>query len=277
MGHFLGGQRIAVHIRLALSGRAKADDRRAADETGARILFGRAEGGINRRAVHPVHLLDVPAIRLETLVLVLGEGQIGVAIDCDAVVIVEIDELAQTQMTGQTGRLLGDAFHQVAITDNRIDVVRYHVEPGAVVVGCQPLLSDGHAHAVGKALSQRPGRRLDTGRMPVFRVAGGLAPPLAKVLQLLQREIVACQVEQGIEEHRAVAGAEDKAVAVRPGGIGRIIAQMPAPERQRGCGHAHRQAGMARIGGLHSIQRQHPNRIDHIFFQLRVEGLALEG
>ena len=234
-----------MHVRLALLGRTEADDCRTADETGARILFGRAEGGIDRRAVHPIHLLDVPAIRLKTLVLVLGEGQIGVAVDRDAVVIVEIDELAQTQMTGQTGRLLGDAFHQVAITDNRIDVVRYHVEPGAVVVGCQPLLGDGHAHAVGKALPQRPGRRLDTGRMPVFRVAGGLAPQTAgSVINCCSWMIVSRSAVE--PKHTSPAAiivdglrAEDKPIAnqlMEGSWLWLMMRQMPAPDRQLGCG-----------------------------------------
>ena len=38
----------------------------------------------------------------------------------------------------------------------------------------------------------------------------------AEVLQLLDREIVAGEVQPAVEEHRAVAGGEDEAVAVEP-------------------------------------------------------------
>ena len=112
-----------MHIRLTLFGSAEADDGSTADETGAGVLFGGRDSSIDGRAIHSIHLLDVPAIRFETLVLVLCEGQIGIAVDRDAVVVVEIDKLSQPQVTGQTGRLLGDAFHQVAVADNCIDVV----------------------------------------------------------------------------------------------------------------------------------------------------------
>ena len=107
--------------------------------------------------------------------------------------------------------------------------------------------------------------------MAVLRVARGHAAPLTEILEFLQREIVAGQVEQGIEEHRTVAGAEDKPVAVGPVGVSRTETQVSAPERQRGSCHAHWQARMSRIGGLHSVQGQHSNSVDHIFFQFRVE------
>ena len=148
-------------------------------------------------------------------------------------------------MSGQTCSLLRDAFHQVAVADDGIDMVGHDVKSGPVVVGRQPLFGNGHTHAVGKSLSQRTSRGLDPGRVAVFRVAGCLAAPLAKVFQLLQGQIVTGQMEQGVEQHRTVAGAENKAITIRPFGICRTVAKMPAPERQRGCGHAHWQAGVA--------------------------------
>ena len=76
--------------------------------------------------------------------------------------------------------------------------------------------------AVGEALAQRPGRRLHAGGHAVFGVAGRLAPPLAEALDLLQRKVVAGQVKQGVEQRRAVAGGEDKAIPIGPLRIGGI-------------------------------------------------------
>ena len=66
-------------------------------------------------AVVPVDALHVPALRLEALLDVLAEGEIGAAVDRDAVVVVEIDQVAEPEVPGQRGGLGGDALHQVAV------------------------------------------------------------------------------------------------------------------------------------------------------------------
>jgi hypothetical protein len=47
-------------------------------------------------------------------------------------------------------------------------------------------------------------------------VPGRLAVQDAEVLHVVERQIVAAQVEPAVEEHRAVTGGEDEAVAVEP-------------------------------------------------------------
>ena len=49
-------------------------------------------------------------------------------------------------------------------------------------------------------------------------------PELAEALQLVEWEVVAGQVQQGIEQHRGVAGGEHEAVAVWPGRVGGVVA-----------------------------------------------------
>src|SRR3978361_1142311 len=58
-----------------------------------------------------------------------------------------------------------------------------------------------------------------SGRAQAGAVRGGAGrqrAPLAELLQLVQRQVVAREVQDAVEEHRAVAGAEDEAVAVGP-------------------------------------------------------------
>ena len=107
LGDFFIGKGVAVHVGLALFGGAEADDGGATDEAGAGILFGGGDGGVDGGTVHAVHFEDVPAVGFEALVLVLGEGQVGVAVDGDAVVIVEVDQFAKAQVAGEAGRFLG--------------------------------------------------------------------------------------------------------------------------------------------------------------------------
>ena len=70
------------------------------------------------------HVQHAPAVSLEAPARILGEAQPGVAVDGDAVVIVDQRELAELQVPGEACRLAGDALHQVPVADER---------PGAVI------------------------------------------------------------------------------------------------------------------------------------------------
>jgi hypothetical protein len=93
------------------------------------------------------------------------------------------------------------------------------VVAGPVELGRQAALGDGHADAVGEALAERAGRRLDALGVSVLGVAGRERAPLAEGLQVLDRQAVAGQIEQRVEQHAGVAGGKQEAVAVRPGRV----------------------------------------------------------
>jgi hypothetical protein len=59
-----------------------------------------------------------------------------------------------------------------------------------------------------------------------------------------------------------VARREDETVAVRPGGVGRVVAQEASPQHVGRRGRAHRQAGMAGVRLLHGVDRQEADGID---------------
>jgi hypothetical protein len=81
----------------------------------------------------------------------------------------------------------------------------------------QLALGDRHADGIGNALAERAGGGLDAGGMTVFRMAGGLRAELAELLQVVDGHVrVAGQIQQRIEQHRAMAGRQHEAVAVRP-------------------------------------------------------------
>ena len=87
-----------------------------------------------------------------------------------------------------------------------------------------------------------------------------------KRLQLVDRHALdAGEVEQRVEQHRAVAGREHEAVAVGP------ARSRPASnfrkrreQHRRDVGHAHRQAGMARFRLLDRIHRERADRVRQI-------------
>ena len=129
------------------------------------------------------------------------------------------------------------------------DDVRPVVDDRAVrpveLVG-EPALRDGHPDRVREALAERSGRRLDAGRQAVLGVARGDAAPLAERLEVLERDAVAGQVEERVEQHAGVAGGQDEPVAIGPVRVGRGVAQEPRPQDVGHRRGAHRGARVAR-------------------------------
>ncbi len=96
----------------------------------------------------------------------------------------------------------------------------------------------------------------------VLGVAGGLRPPLAEVLQLFERQVVARQVQQRVEQHRAVAGGEQEAVAPLPLRVARVVAQEARPDDVGHRRGAERQARVARLGALDGVDGKRADRVD---------------
>ena len=246
--------RIRVRLACPGGGHAEADDGLDRDERRAiRHGLRLANGFLNR--VEIVAVRDggrVPAVSLETLGHVFGESERSVAFDGDVVIVVEIDEFAEFEMTGERGGFTGDAFHQVAVGDDAVDVMVEHGEAFAVKPGREMRAAHRHADAVGEPLAERPRCDLDAGREHVLRVAGSLRLPLAEALQFFEREVIARQVEERVDEHRAVPGGEQEAVAVRLLGVARGVAHDARPEdigHRRGSERQTGEAGFESYGG----------------------------
>src|SRR4029079_10957394 len=71
---------------------------------------------LDRRRIVAVDVAhDVPAVGLEAFRRVVGEPVLDVAVDRNAVVVVEADQLAEAQRAGQRRRFVADALHQAAV------------------------------------------------------------------------------------------------------------------------------------------------------------------
>ena len=152
--------------------------------------------GVAGAVVGPVDGLHVPAVGLVALGDVLGEGDVGVALDRDPVGVVDDGEVAELLGAGDRGGLAAHALLEVAVAADRVDVVvEGRLALGGVRVEQAALAAGGHRHAdgVGDALAQRAGGRLDAGGVAVLRVARGLAAPGAQRLEVLELEAPAAQ------------------------------------------------------------------------------------
>ena len=130
-----------------------------------------------------VDVVNVPAVGLETLLDVFGEGEVGAAVDRDPVDVVDPEQVVELLVTGQRGGLVRDAFHHVAVTTDRVDVV---VEDFLAVRGPLPEPGDRQADRSGDTLAERTGGGLDAGGQVRFRVTGGGRVELAEVLDVFE-------------------------------------------------------------------------------------------
>ena len=263
-GDLLLAERRAVHgLGALLVRRALADHRLAADERRA-VGDGlrRRDGRVDGVDVVAVDAADhVPAVRLEASRRVVGEPAGDVAVDRDAVVVVERDELAQPPRAGERARLVRDALHQAAVADEHVRVVVDDRVARHVELACEQRLGERHAHRVGEALAERAGRRLHAGRNPRFRVSRRLRVQLAERGQLGHRQVVAGEVQQRVLQHRAVAVGQHEAVAVGPVRVGRVVREVAVPQRDRDIGHAHRHARVPGLGLFDRVHRERANRV----------------
>jgi len=106
---------------------------------------------------------------------------------------------------------------------------------------------------VGEALPEGPGRRLDAGRVAVLRVAGHLAVQLAEVPERRQRQIVAVEVQQRVEQCQPVTRRQYEAVAVGPLWAAGVVLQKTIPEDVGHWGCAEQHTRMAAAGFFHSV------------------------
>jgi hypothetical protein len=93
-------------------------------------------------------------------------------------------------------------------------------------------------------------------------MARRLAAQLAEALQLIERQVVAGQMQQAVEQHGAVAGGKDEAVAIEPARILGIVLEEPRPQRESHGGCAHRHAGVPRVRILHRVRGKNADGVD---------------
>src|SRR6516162_2916931 len=95
--------------------------------------------------------------------------------------------------------------------------------PRPVEVGGEVLLRNAHAHTVAKALTKWAGRGLHSLGEAILRMARGLAPKLSELFDLVQRQVIARQVQKAVQQHRAVTGRENQTVAIGPVRVSRVV------------------------------------------------------
>ena len=135
------------------------------------------------------------------------------------------------------------------------------IQAGAVELRGQGAFGDGHADGIGQALAQGSGRGLYAGGIAVLGVARCFRMKLAEIPQFLHGQVVAGEVQDGIQQHGTVAVGHHEPVPVHPAGIGRVVPEEIVPQHLGDIRHAHRRPRMSGVGALNRIHTQCPNSI----------------
>ena len=161
-------------------------------------------------------------------------------------------------MPGQRAGFAGHAFLQAAVPGQADNPVVENAVLGGVETRFRHLARHGQSDRVGHALAQRTGGALHAGRFAELRMTGRDAAELTEIFHLLERHIVAGEMEPAVEEHAAVAGGENKAVAVEPARLGRIVTQGRAEKHRADFRASQGQTQVTGLAGGNGVNGQAP-------------------
>ena len=217
-------------------------------------------------------LVGVPAVCLEALEHVLGQHQVGVAFDLDAVGIEDHGQVTELLVGGEGGGFAGDALFDIAFTADDPDVV---VERGLafrsfrIEQATLETLAIGEADGGGEALAQRTGGHFDARGQAVFRMTRGTGVGAAtEVLQIVQGQAVAGEVQLDVLGEGGVATGKNEAIAAFPVGVVRIMLDEVLVQ---GVGDRRQGDGGTRVAvsrTLNRVGRQDLGHLDGAFVQL---------
>jgi len=145
--------------------------------------------------------LGVPTIRLEASENVFSEGDIGITVNGDMVVIIDANEVSKLEMTGEGSSFGGNAFLEAAVTDKDVGEAVKEVETRAVERGGSLSLGDGETDSIADTLTERTGSDFNARGIVSLWMAWGLAANLSEVLEVVNGEVVTVEVEQSVMQH----------------------------------------------------------------------------
>ena len=221
-----------------------------------------------------VDRLDIPADGLEA-----KRGVFALRLRChgvegDVVGVVKQDEVVELLVAGEGHRLHGDTLLHATVAREADHMVIEKRVLGRVETRGRHLAGERHTDGVADALTQRTGGRLDAGSLTELRMARGDAVQRAELAHLLERHVVPTQVQPSVEEHRSVAGREDKPVAVDPLRTFRVVHQSVAEKHGADLRRPERKPEMSGGAGVDRVDRETAGLIGGFAEEERLQGHA---
>ena len=207
----------------------------------------------------------MPVVPLKAPPYIIGITERRLAIDGNAVIVIDTNQFAETQMSSEGCRFMGGAFHDIAVAHEHVRTVIHYRVARSIENARQMRLRHCHAQCIHESLSERACGRLDTRRKPVFGMPRRLASPLTKTDDLMERKVITAQMENRVKKHGGMTAREHEAVPVKPVGISGIIAQVVHPQFIRQRRQSHWRSRMAAVRLLHRIHRKCAYGVNRLF------------
>ena len=235
-----------------------------------RVLERLADGGLEGIDVvgDLAQVVDAPAVGLEPLDRVVVVGQLGRPVDGDVVVVVE----------GEAGDRARDARRATPPRARRPPSCSRH--PGSRRCGGRRprdpnvVRSQRSARAMPTELAKPcPSGPVVTSMPAVWCISGcpGVRlPHCAELAQVLERQVVAGEMEHRVLQDARVPVREHEAVPVGPLGVLRVVVHDPGPQDVRQRSERHGGPGVARMGRL---RRVHGDATDDVDAELDEPGV----
>ena len=154
-----------------------------------------------------------------------------------------------------------DALHQAAVTNKTPGAVIDNPVTFFVEASGHELFCNRHTYGIGETLTQRPGGGFNTRGITVFGMSGRLAMQLTEVFDVVYGQVKTSEVQQRINQHRAVPIGEHEAIPVCPIRISGIVFQIPGPQDFSDVCHPHGGARVSCISFLNSIHGERSNGV----------------
>ena len=215
---------------------------------------------------HLAELDDVPAVPGEALRDVVGVRELRGAVDGDVVVVVDVDDPAEPEVTRERCRLVAHALFEATVAAGREHVVIDHT---GAVPRPEVRLRERDADPVGESLPERAGGDLDSRGVPVLGVTGGARSPLPQRLDVVELEAEAGEEQHVVEQHRSVPVRQHEPVTIGPVRRARVVPHDARPEHVREWRQRHRRARVAVPGLLHRVHRKPAHHVDAALLDLR--------
>ncbi len=127
---------------------------------------------------------------------------------------------------------------------------------GLIEMCGEPFLGDGHADTVSCSLPQWSSRSLDAWSVAKLGMARCSAVKLSEALDVVEGDVVACEVERTVEQHGRVSSGKDETVAVGEGRVGRVHTEVLGVKSMGEWCQGHCCSGMSRVGLLDGVHAQ---------------------
>ncbi len=126
-------------------------------------------------------------------------------------------------MSGEGARFGRNAFLQTTVAREADDVLIENPMLGGVETRGRHLRRHRDTDGVAHALAKRSGRAFHARRFEKLRMSRRFAMQLPETLDFRHGQIVAAEVQPGVEKHAAVTGRENEVVAPDPARLIRIV------------------------------------------------------